>query len=323
MMGLVVFLVMLVVFVIFIVVKGLVIVQQSQEVVVERLGQFHRVLPSGLHVLIPGFDSPRKIEWRYSEYDEAGIIRIKHDWVSRIDLRETLFDFPRQNVITRDNVLLEIDALLYFQVIDSKSVVYEIKNLPEAMEKLAQTSLRSLMGEMELDECLSSREEVNSHLQDTLDDATSRWGVKITRVEVQDINPPEDVRQAMEKEMRAERDRRAEITMAEGHKRAAILKAEGERQSLVIEADGEARARLRVAQAESAAIKHINDALQASGADPSQYLVAMRYIEALEKMVEGKDNKIVYLPYEASGILSSLGGIQEMFKDVKKVNPDS
>ncbi len=320
--NLVIFLIMLVVFVIFVVVKGLIIVQQSEEVVVERLGQFSRVLSSGLHVLIPGLDNPRKIEWRYSEYDEGGVMRIKHSWVTKIDLREQLFDFPRQNVITRDNVLIEIDALLYYQVIDSKSVVYEIKNLPEAMEKLAQTSLRSLIGEMELDECLSSREGVNTHLQDTLDDATSGWGVKITRVEVQDINPPEDVRQAMEKEMRAERDRRAEITMAEGHKRAAVLKAEGDRQSMVIKADGEARSRYRIAEAEAAAIKQINNALQASGADPSQYLVAMRYIEALEKMVEGKDNKIVYLPYEASAVLSSLGGIQDMFKGVKKNNPE-
>ncbi len=314
----IVFLIMLVVFVIFIVVKGLIIVQQSEEVVVERLGQFHTVFKSGLHVLIPGFDNPRKVEWRFSQYDESGALVIEHKQTYRIDLRETLFDFPRQNVITRDNVLLEIDALLYFQVIDTKSVVYEINNLPEAMEKIAQTSLRSLFGEMQLDECLSSREDVNSKLQDTLDEATARWGVKITRVEVQSINPPEDVRQAMEKEMRAERDRRAEITMAEGDKQSAVLRAEGEKQSMVIRAEGEAQARYRVAQAEAQALKLISGALEDNGVDPAQYLVAMRYIEALQEMVSGKDNKIVYLPYEASAVLGSLGGIQDLFKDIRK-----
>ncbi len=314
--GLVIFLIMLVVLVIFIVVKGLIMVQQSEEVVVERLGQFHRVLSSGLHILIPGFDSPRRIEWRYSQYDEGGIMRVQRKQIYRIDLRETVFDFPRQNVITRDNVLIEINALLYFQVIDTKSVVYEIENLPEAIEKLAQTSLRNLIGEMMLDQSLSSRDEVNSKLQEILDDATARWGVKINRVEVQDINPPEDIRQAMEKEMRAERDRRAEVTLAEGAKKAAILKAEGVKESTVIEAEGEALARIRVAQAEAEAIRRVTQALAESHSDPSQYLVAMRYIEALQEMVSGKDNKIVYLPFEASGILGSLGGINEMFKEL-------
>lgn len=314
--SIIIFLVMLVLFIAFIVIKGVILVQQSQEVVVERLGQFNKVLGSGLHIIIPGLDSPRSIEWRYVEYDATGKMVIEWRQITRIDLRETVFDFARQNVITRDNVLIEINALLYFQIVDSKRVVYEIENLPEAIEKLAQTSLRSLIGELSLDESLSSRDTINAKLQEILDEATEKWGVKINRVELQDINPPEDIRQAMEKEMRAERDRRAEVTMAEGAKKSAILKAEGLKESTIIEAEGEALARIRLAQAEAEAIRRVTQALQETNANPTQYLIAMRYIETLQQMVSGKDNKVVYMPVEATGVLSSLGGIKEIFKDM-------
>ncbi|MBN1481999.1 SPFH/Band 7/PHB domain protein [candidate division KSB1 bacterium] len=314
--SIIIFLVMLVFFIVFIVIKGVILVQQSQEVVIERLGQFNKVLGSGLHIIIPGLDRPRSIEWRFVEYDATGKMVVSRQQISRIDLRETVFDFARQNVITRDNVLIEINALLYFQVVESKRVVYEIENLPEAIEKLAQTSLRSLIGELSLDESLSSRDTINAKLQEILDEATEKWGVKINRVELQDISPPEDIRQAMEKEMRAERDRRAEVTMAEGAKKSAILKAEGLKESNIIEAEGEALARIRIAQAEAEAIRRVTQALQETGANPSQYLIAMRYIETLQEMVSGKDNKVVYIPVEATGILASLGGIKEIFKDM-------
>lgn len=310
--SIIIFLAMLVFLIIFVVAKGTILVQQSEAVVVERLGQFGRILTPGVHLLIPGIDQPRKIEWRYVDVDPAGIRTVEYAKITRIDLRERVFDFPPQNVITRDNVAMPIDAVLYYQVVDPKRVVYEIENLPEAVEMLAQTSLRSMFGSLTLDESLASRETINAKLQETLDEATEKWGVKINRVELQEIKPPEDIRQAMEKEMRAERD-----------KRAAILRAEGLRDSTVIEAEGEALARMRIAQAEAEAIKRISAAFSQHGADPTQYLVALRYIEALKEMVSGKDNKIVYLPFEATSLLGSLGGIKDLFQDMNSPKPKS
>ena len=305
--SIIILILLLVSLVVLIVIMGLIIVQQSEQVVIERLGRFHKVFRSGFHVMIPVIDRPRYIDWRFVNYDSEGHKTVQYRRVMRIDLRETVFDFPRQNVITRDNVIIEIDALLYFQVVDAKRVVYEIENLPEAIEMLAQTSLRSLIGELELDECLTSRDKINTDLRAILDEATYKWGVKVNRVELRDIKPSQDIQEAMEKEMRAERTRRADVTAAEGAKRAAILRSEGE-----------AIARTRIAQAEAEAIKHLTRALQDSHADPTQYLIAVRYIEALQEMVSGKDNKVVYLPIEATGVLSSLDGIKQIFKDMNR-----
>jgi regulator of protease activity HflC (stomatin/prohibitin superfamily) len=244
----------------------------------------------------------------------------------RIDLRETVYDFPRQNVITKDNVQIEINALLYFQITDPVKAVYEISNLPDAVEKLTQTTLRNVIGELALDETLTSREQINVKLRAILDEAGEKWGVKVNRVELQDIAPPQDVRIAMEKQMRAERDRRATILEAEGQKRSAILQAEGRReaqiadaegakQSEVLKAEGEATAIQRVADAEAAAIRAVAEAVRAGKADPTQYLIAMKYIEALKEMVKGGGSKVVYMPYEATGILSALGGIKDLLKE--------
>jgi len=314
----------LVVFIIIFAIKGFKIVQQSQTMVIERLGRYNRTLSSGINIIWPIFDKPRSIEWKFIKTDVDGNTIVRKETINRIDLRETLYDFPKQNVITRDNVAIEINALLYFQVTDAKRAVYEIANLPDAIEKLTQTTLRNVIGELDLDHTLTSRDTVNQKLRAILDEATDKWGVKVNRVELQDITPPEDVRLAMEKQMRAERDRRAAILEAEGKKQSKILEAEGIRQSeintaeglkqaLILKATGEAEARIKVAEAEASAVAQVTKAVKDAGGNPTTYLIGLKYIETMREMVSGKDNKVVYIPYEASAILGSVGSIREMF----------
>lgn len=211
---------------------------------------------------------------------------------------------------------------------DPVKAIYEIENLPDAIEKLTQTTLRNVIGELELDESLSSRDTINSKLRTILDDATNKWGVKVNRVELQDINPPEDIKQAMEKQMRAERDRRAAVLDAEGKKTAKVLeaegfreseikKAEGEKQSEILRAEGLAQARIKTAEAEAEAIRLVTNAISSKNGDPINYLIATKYIDTLQEMVSGKDNKTIYMPFEATGILSSIGGIKEMLSNQK------
>ncbi|MBR2618174.1 MAG: SPFH/Band 7/PHB domain protein [Paludibacteraceae bacterium] len=296
--------------------NGIKIVSQSETMIVERLGRYHRTLQAGINVILPIVERPKETISRLN----TGALRM----VSRIDLREQVYDFDKQSVITKDNVMTEINALLYFQIVDPVKSVYEIKNLPMAIEKLTQTTLRNVVGEMELDETLTSRDTINSKLRNVLDEATNKWGVKVNRVELQDITPPESIRFAMEKQMQAERDRRAEILKAEGEKQSAILKSEGEKaaeinaaeaekQAKILKAQGQAEAQILQAEAEAKAIAQVSAAVAAKGSDPVQYLLAIKYIDGLKEMVSGKDNKTVYLPYEASSMLSSLGGIKEMF----------
>lgn len=324
------FVIVMAVLIIVLVVRGLRIVQQAEVVIVERLGRYHATLHSGVNVIWPFIDKPRRITWRYVQYDVTGArLQVLQRETERIDLRETVYDFPRQNVITKDNVQIEINALLYFQITDAVKAVYEISNLPDAIEKLTQTALRNLIGGLPLDETLTSREQINHKLRIILDEAGEKWGVKVNRVELQDISPPQDIRIAMEKQMRAERDRRATILEAEGQKRSAILQAEGKReaqiaeaegmkQAEVLKAEGEAVAIQRVADAEASAIRAVAEAVRAGKADPTQYLIAMKYIEALKEMVKGSGNKVVYMPYEATGILSAVGGIRELLKETGK-----
>ena len=317
-----VILIALALFVVIFTIAGIRIVQQSQTMIVERLGKYHRTLTSGFNIIIPIFDRPRQITWRYTREDFDGRKVVIFKTKDRIDLRETVYDFPRQNVITKDNVGTEINALLYFQIMDPIKATYEIQNLPDAIEKLTQTTLRNVIGEMDLDDTLSSRDTINSKLRLILDEATNKWGVKVNRVELQDINPPRDIRDAMEKQMRAERDRRAKILEAEGLKKAQILeaegykesqinKAEGEKKSAILKAEGQAEARIKVANAEAEAINQIKEAVAKAG-DPIQYMVAIKYIETLQTMTQGEDTKTVYMPYEATGVLSSIGGIKEL-----------
>ncbi len=307
---------LLALFVIILISKGIRIVQQAEVVLVERLGKFHKVLYSGVNIIIPVIDRPREIHWR--------IMGSGRTYVSKIDMREQVFDFPSQSVITKDNVAIEINALLYFQITDPVKVAYEISNLPEAIEKLTQTTLRNVVGDMELDSTLSSRDKINSQLRAILDDATEKWGVKINRVELQDINPPIDIQKAMEKQMRAERDRRAMILEAEGQKQSAILIAEGQReaeiakamgqkQSQILVAEGRAEGIIRVAEADANAIKLISESVKGSHADPTQYLVALKYIDAF-KQISSAGDKLVFMPYEATGVLSSLGMLKEIFE---------
>ncbi|MBO4575264.1 MAG: paraslipin [Bacteroidales bacterium] len=304
---------------------GLKVVPQSETRVIERLGKFHKVLPAGLNIIWPIIDRPKIIITRrvVEGYQGRQVVRMSE--TAKIDLREQVYDFPKQNVITKDNVTTEINALLYFQIVDPVKSVYEIDNLPNAIEKLTQTTLRNVIGELELDETLTSRDTINAKLRAVLDDATNKWGVKVNRVELQDITPPETVRQAMEKQMQAERNRRAEILKAEGEKQSAILNSEGEKtsainkaeavkQSTLLEAEGVAKAKIMQAEAEAKAIQLVADSIKATKTDPATYLLATKYIETLKEMTSGQDNKTVYIPYEATNLLGSIGGIKEIFK---------
>lgn len=303
--------------------KGVIIVQQAEVVIVERLGKFDRVLQSGFNFIIPVLEAPRAIDWKVTQKGFDGSTYSIIQKRTKIDLREAVYDFSRQNVITKDNVSISINALLYFQIVDPKSAVYEIQNLPDAIEKLTQTNLRNLVGQLDLDESLVSRDKINHELRAILDEATNKWGVKVNRVELQDIIPPADIQSAMEKQMKAERDRRAAILEAEGLKKSAVLKAEGEKEAAINRAEGEkqanilraegvAQARILEADGEKEAIQRIINALADKG-QPDKYLIAMKYLETMKTITSGKDNKIVYMPYEATGILSSVDGIKQMF----------
>jgi regulator of protease activity HflC (stomatin/prohibitin superfamily) len=322
-MGITIIVSVIAVFVIIFAIAGFRVVQQGEVMIIERLGKYNRTLKSGINIIWPIIDKPRNITWRFviEGMDEKKHIRFVQK--SRIDMRETVYDFPKQNVITKDNVGLQINALLYFQIMDPVRAIYEIENLPDAIEKLTQTTLRNVIGELELDESLSSRDTINSKLRKILDEASNKWGVKVNRVELQDINPPGDIKEAMEKQMRAERDKRAAILTAEGLKQSKILEAEGfseseikrskgEKESEILRAEGMAKARIITAEAEAMAIKMVSEAIERKNGDPVNYLIASKYIETLQEMVSGKDNKTVYIPFEATGLLSSLGGIKEL-----------
>jgi len=305
--------VVLAIFVISIISKGVIIVRQAEVIIVERFGRYHRTLVSGLSIILPIVDKQRSFTWRAIKEDFKGNKYVTQVLCQRVDLRETVYDFPKQNVITADNVLIEIDAMVYFQVTDAFKAIYEINNLPEAIEKLTQTTLRNVIGELELDKTLTSREMINSKLRDILDDATDKWGVKVNRVELQDINPPKEIRAAMEKQMRAERDKRAKILEAEGTKQSDILEAEGSRNAQITRAEGEARSKLLVAEAEAEAIRKIHDALRETKVDPAEYQISLKYIAAFAEMVQ-KGDKTIVLPYEASSLLGSVKAIESIFK---------
>ena len=263
-------LIVLVVLVVIYILRGIKIVSQSETMIVERLGKYNRTLNAGINVILPIVEQAKETIVRRQN---GAITR-----TSRIDMREQVYDFDKQSVITKDNVMTEINALLYFQIVDPMKAVYEIQNLPVAIEKLTQTTLRNVVGEMELDETLTSRDTINSKLRNVLDDATNKWGVKVNRVELQDITPPESIRRTMELQMQAERNRRAEILKAEGEKQSQILNSEGEKQAEInaaeaekqaniLKAEGEARAKVLQAEAEAAAIRNIAEAVADRGAD--------------------------------------------------------
>ena len=309
------FLIAIAIVAVIIVKMALVIIPQSETKIIERLGRYHATLKPGINLIIPFIDKAKNVVvLKYGRYVYS----------NNIDLREQVYDFPKQNVITKDNIQMEINALLYFQIMDPFKATYEINNLPNAIEKLTQTTLRNIIGELELDETLTSRDTTNTKLRAVLDDATDKWGVKVNRVELQDITPPSSVLNAMEKQMQAERNKRAQILTSEGEKAAEILASEGEKtatinraeaakQQAILTAEGEAQARIRKAEAEAQAIALITEAVGKSS-NPANYLLAQKYIQMLEQLAQGDKTKTVYLPYEATNLMGSIGGIKDLFK---------
>ena len=294
---------------------SVVIIPQSETRIIERLGKYYATLKPGINIIIPFIDRAKII---------MTLNRGRYVYSSTIDLREQVYDFDKQNVITKDNIQMQINALLYFQIVDPFKAVYEINNLPNAIEKLTQTTLRNIIGELELDQTLTSRDTINTKLRAVLDDATNKWGIKVNRVELQDITPPVSVLQAMEKQMQAERNKRATILNSEGEKAAVVLRSEGEKTSMInraeaskqqaiLKAEGEAQARIRKAEAEAIAIKQITEAV-GDTSNPANYLLAQKYIAMLQELATGDKTKAVYLPYEATNLLGSIGGIKDLFK---------
>lgn len=299
-MEIVLFLIVLAVFILVVAVLAIRIISPYQKGVVERLGRYVRTAQPGLTLIIPFLDTLRKV-----------------------DMREQVVDVPPQEVITKDNVVVTVDAIVFYEATDPVKLVYNVADFFGAATKLAQTNLRNVIGEMELDQALTSRETINTKLREVLDDATDKWGVRIVRVEIKRIDPPADVTQAMHRQMKAEREKRANILEAEGFRQAKILEAEGQRQSTILRAEGEAEAVRRVADAEKfrlhteatgqgQAITTVYAAIK--NAQPDDKLIAIQYLEALKVMADGQSSK-VFLPYEASGVLGALGGIKELFKE--------
>ena len=281
--------------------KAIKIVPQKQVKLIERLGKYHRTAEAGLNTIFPFLDAVRET----------------------IDLREQITKIEPQAVITRDNVTMEVDAVIYFVVMDPVRAVYEVQNLRWGIEQLTLSALRNVIGALDLDHTLTSRDGINTQLRTALDSATQQWGIKVMRIELKNITPPEEIRLTMEKQMTAERTRRAVVTTAEGEKSSAILRAEGQKQSqivnaegnkqaVILAAEGQAEARLRVAQAEAQAIQVVAQAIGATG-NPAQYLIAQKYIESLIQIAADAD-KLVFLPYEAAGVMGAIGGMKELFK---------
>lgn len=274
---------------------GLKIVRPWEKGLIERLGRYQRTAGSGLTLIIPFLER-----------------------LLKVDMREQVHDIPPQGVITKDNVVVEVDAVVYYEVTDPVKVSYNVADFYMAVTKLAQTNLRNLIGDMALDESLTSRDVINTQLRRILDEATDKWGVKVTRVELQRIEPPVDVTEAMHRQMKAERERRAMILEAEGLKKSAVLKAEGQAAAIIKVADAEKYEKLTVAKGEAEAIETVYGAIH--NGNPTNDLIAIKYLEALEKMADGKATKI-FLPIEATGVLGSIGGIGELFKEKK--TPDT
>ena len=301
--------------VIIVLVKGIRIVSQSEVMLIERFGNYTRTLTSGLNFVIPVIDSPREIHWQ-----KGGKVGL----YNRIDMREMVLDIPEQTTITKDNVSLNIDAVLYMQIIDAQKAAYEVAHLPHAIGQLAQTTLRSVIGELDLDETLASRDQINHRLKNVLDDITDKWGVNVNRVELANVTPPKEVQEAMEKQMQAERERRAVVLEASGEKEARIARSEGERQekinqaqgekeALIHKAEGEAQAILTRNEAEQKAIEIIKQALGNNAELAAKYLIAKKYIEAYKEFTHGEGDK-VYLPFEASNAMASFGNLGDMFQ---------
>ncbi|MDE1145286.1 MAG: SPFH/Band 7/PHB domain protein [Azospirillaceae bacterium] len=294
------FALVILVFAIILVFRSIKTVPQGMEFTVERFGRYTRTLKPGLAVIVPFVD---------------GI-------GARQTMREVLLDVPSQEIITKDNAMVTVDGVVFFQVLDAAKASYEVRNLDLAVLNLTMTNLRTVMGSMDLDELLSQRDAINARLLTVVDAATHPWGVKVTRVEIRDIQPPRDLIDSMARQMKAERERRALILEAEGLRQSAILKAEGEKQSAILQAEGrkeaafrEAEARVRLAEAEAEATRVVSDAIAGGSVQAVNYFIAQRYVDALKSFAASPNQKILFMPMESTGILGALGGIAELAKD--------
>ena len=300
------FFILIILFVLFIIIaaKTIKVVNQSEVYIIERLGKFDRVADAGLTIIIPFINSVRSV----------------------VSLKQQTMDIPPQGVITSDNVTITIDTVVFYKITDPVKAVYEIQNLKKSIEYLSKTAIRDIVGKMDLDETFTSRDSINDQLRVVLDEATDQWGCKVDRVEIIDITPPADIRDAMEKQMNAERNKRAlilqaegerqsAITLAEGRKQAAILDAEADREARIRRATGEADAIRQVAEAKAEEIQKVYDAIKKS--NPDDKLVQIKSLEALQEVAKGQANKI-FIPFEATSALSSLGALSDVVKDKKK-----
>ena len=300
----IIFLIIVLVLILVLLFNSIKIVREAEVYIIERLGKFHKIADAGLTIIIPFIDKVRSV----------------------VSLKEQTMDIPPQGVITKDNVTIKIDTVVFYQITDPAKAVYEIQSLKKGIEYLAITTIRDIVGKITLDSTFSSRDLINNQLRQLLDEATYKWGCKVNRVEIQDINPPEDIRDAMEKQMNAERNKRAAILQAEGEKQAAITIAEGKKEAAILEAEAEREARIRRAAGEAAAIKSIADAKaeeirkvydSIKKSNPDDKLVQLKSLEALEEIAKGEANK-VFIPFEATNALSGLGAMHEVVKEEKK-----
>ena len=281
------------------VVLGVKTVPQGREWTVERFGKYTKTLPPGLHFIMPVFD------------------RIG----AKLNMMEQVLDVPTQEVITKDNAMVSVDGVVFYQVLDAAKSAYEVNDLELAILNLTMTNIRTVMGSMDLDELLSQRDKINAQLLHVVDEATHPWGIKVTRIEIKDIAPPKDLVDSMARQMKAERDKRANILDAEGYRQAAILKAEGEKQSAILEAEGrreaafrDAEARERAAEAEAKATAMVSEAIAKGNVQAVNYFVAQKYVEALKEIASAPNQKLILMPLEASGVIGAIGGIAELAK---------
>jgi len=286
--------------------SAVVTVRQGFQYTIERLGRYTKTLSPGFHLIMPFID------------------RVGH----RINMMEQVLDIPTQEVITKDNAMVAADGVVFFQVLDASQASYEVSNLTLAILNLTMTNLRTVMGSMDLDELLSKRDDINARLMNVVDGATQPWGVKITRIEIKDIEPPRDIVDAMARQMKAERNKRASILEAEGARESEILRAEGEKAAVVLDAEGrreaafrDAEAREREAEAEAKATEMVSTAIAEGDPKAINYFVAQKYVEALHGFANSPNEKLVFMPMEASSVIGSIGGIAELFKDVKGDTP--
>jgi regulator of protease activity HflC (stomatin/prohibitin superfamily) len=294
------FVIALVVLAVMLVFMGAKFVSQGQEFTVERFGRYTRTLKPGLNIIVPIID-------------RVG---------AKMNMMERVMDVPSQEIITKDNAMVKVDGVVFFQVLDAAKAAYEVSQLEYAILNLTMTNIRTVMGSMDLDELLSKRDEINARLLQVVDDATTPWGVKVTRIEIKDITPPRDLVESMARQMKAEREKRASILEAEGERQAEILRAEGEKQAAILEAEGrreaafrDAEAREREAEAEARATEVVSVAIAKGDINAVNYFVATRYIESLEKIASADNEKLIFMPLEASGVIGAIGGVAELAKN--------